>query len=59
MKLSIYCSWAGAIQRFQRFIAQMEAQFGDPSPKANCHQEIKNLTTGVLFSGQIYFTIQS
>jgi len=43
------CSRAGAVQRFQRFHHSVEAQFGDLSPKATHHQEIKNLTTGILY----------
>jgi len=44
---------------FKDFITQLEAQFGDLSPKATTIREIKNPTTGILFCGQIYITIQS
>jgi len=37
------CSQAGAIQRFQRFITQLEAQFGDLSPKATTIGKLKTL----------------
>ena len=35
---------------FKKFTVQIEAQFGD-KPQSDHHWEIKNLTTGVLFSG--------
>jgi len=53
------CSQAGAIQRFQRFYCAGGGSIWWSEPQGNHHWEIKNLTTGVLFCGWVYFTIQS
>jgi len=44
---------------FKDFITQLEAQFGDPSPKATAIGKLKNSTTRILFCGRVYITIQS
>jgi len=59
MRPSIDCSWAGAVQRFQRFHHSVGGSIQRSEPQSHRHREIKNPMTGILFCGQIYITIQS